>query len=507
MDVGDEADAQALVESAEAPVGERPRDLLLEDDADGLAVEAEDVDAAVEVVAAVVRVVAAAHLAERGDDLVPRALRVERPREVGGGELLAEQARQNVRGRGKGSGRPARGGGLGRRVRRFLVNRGGVGREHAADEVVGGVGDVERAVAREGDGRRLVEAGLGARAVGEAAPAPRHDAGRVVGRDLQDASALELGDVEEAVVRDGKPRGPPQLAGRGAVGRALPDDGERRDLPVLRDAAQAVVARVGDVDVTLLVDGHAAGRVEERGRERLAVGVAGRARAGQRPHLTLLRDDADAVVVGVGDVDVSVFIDRHADRRVELRRAGRAVGVAGRARAGQRRDDALFRNFADAVVARVGDVERAFVVEREGRGRVEAGGRARAVGEALAPAGERRDRALLRDLADAVALARVRDVDVAFAVDGDAERLAEAGAAALGAVLRAGRAVAGEGLDARGPAHGRRARRPLAQEVEEEGRPARDEEQEGDEEQREPEGGRASGCWAQGFMKKVVGRQ
>ncbi len=60
----------------------------------------------------------------------------------------------------------------------------GLCREDAADEVVGRVGDVERAVACEGDGRRLVEARLRARAVGEAAPAPRHDAGREVGRDL-----------------------------------------------------------------------------------------------------------------------------------------------------------------------------------------------------------------------------------------------------------------------------------------------------------------------------------
>src|ERR671931_1342060 len=92
--VGDEPGAQALARRAEAPVGERARDLLFEDGADGLAVDAEHVDAAVQVVAAVGRVVSAAHLAHRGRDLVPLQLRVERPRE-GAREILQGDSREH----------------------------------------------------------------------------------------------------------------------------------------------------------------------------------------------------------------------------------------------------------------------------------------------------------------------------------------------------------------------------------------------------------------------------
>ena len=94
VDVGDKTDAQALVERAEAPVGERACDLLCEYGAHRLAVNAEHVEARVQMVAAVRRVVSAAHLAHRGRDFVPLQLWVERPRE-GVVEILDGDAREH----------------------------------------------------------------------------------------------------------------------------------------------------------------------------------------------------------------------------------------------------------------------------------------------------------------------------------------------------------------------------------------------------------------------------
>jgi hypothetical protein len=94
--VGHHADAQALVESAVPPVGQRALDLFIQDGAHGLAVRAEDVYAAVQVVAAVCGVVTAAHLAERGGHFVPVSLRVERPRQRLDAERVGRQTRQHV---------------------------------------------------------------------------------------------------------------------------------------------------------------------------------------------------------------------------------------------------------------------------------------------------------------------------------------------------------------------------------------------------------------------------
>ncbi len=335
VDVGHEPRAEALVERAEAPVGERARDLLFAHGAHGLAVDAEDIHAAVQVVAAVVGVVRAARLAHRGRHLVPLSLRVERPRERRA-EALDVDARQHVRSSRVGPGRD-------HDPLLLLVNLLQLERADAAQEVVRAVGDDERAVGREAHARGLVEARLRAAfAVGEAgAAAPRDDARRAVGRDLHDAAPVQLGHVEKAVARDGEPDGLRQLecggvesrrvrlSRRGRRGRAVRvlcagrrggrvEEVERGDLSVLRYLPQAVVAGVGDVDVAGLRDGHAAGRVEERGVERAAVGVARTPFARDGSDLPVFRDDADAVVVRVGDVDVPVLVNGHADGRVEL---------------------------------------------------------------------------------------------------------------------------------------------------------------------------------------------
>ncbi len=196
----------------------------------------------------------------------------------------------------------------------------------------------------------------------------------------------------------------------------------------------------------------------------MAVGVAGSARSGDGRDLPFGRDLADAVVVGVRDVDVAAPVHGHADGGVEARGGGVAVGVARRAFARDRADLPFGRDLADAVVARVGDVEIACVVNRQPRRRVERGRRARAVGEALGASGERRHRAVGREPADAIALAAVGDVERPVRADREAEGVCEARAQVLRVVADAGRAVARARVDGGLPTDRRRRRRRASRE-------------------------------------------
>ncbi len=74
--------------------------------------------------------------------------------------------------------------------------------------------------------------------------------------------------------------------------------------------------------------------------------------------------------------------------------------------------------------------------------------------DAFAAARERRDCSIRRELAYAVALGGVRNVQTSVRADGDAERVCES-RIARGAVRVAGRAVARHNRDARAPARGR----------------------------------------------------
>ena len=106
--------------------------------------------------------------------------------------------------------------------------------------------------------------------------------------------------------------------------------GDRRHLAVERHAADAVVAGVGHEQGPVGTDRNSARGVEPR------LGAAPVA----EPRLVAARDSAhapaldraDAVVVGVGDEDHAVLIDRDADRAVEARLSGVAVGEAALAR-------------------------------------------------------------------------------------------------------------------------------------------------------------------------------
>jgi len=173
------------------------------------------------------------------------------------------------------------------------------------------------------------------------------------------------------------------------------------------------------------VDRDGARRVE-CGRQCRAVQVAGDAAAGHRRHRAVPADAADAVVVGIGDVDVAVTVDGHADRSVEAGGALDAVGVARLAAARQRAHAAVGCHLADRVVVRIGHVEVAQAVDGQRRRRVECRGGAKAVREARMAAGEGGYLAVGRDAADAAAIAAVGHEHVAVGVDDGPERIAEA---------------------------------------------------------------------------------
>src|SRR5205823_1152896 len=109
------------------------------------------------------------------------------------------------------------------------------------------------------------------------------------------------------------------------------------------DAANARVARVGDVEPPGAVDRDVIGIVKLRVQCRAAVaGEAERAVAGDGRDRTVDVDAADALIERVGDVNAALRIDRDAERIRELRaRCLPAVAAeAERPRTGDRRDRA-----------------------------------------------------------------------------------------------------------------------------------------------------------------------
>jgi hypothetical protein len=171
---------------------------------------------------------------------------------------------------------------------------------------------------------------------------------------------------------------------------------------------------IGDEDVAARGNRQPAGDIEVRVR------AAGNADGTGEVEHGSADDLSDAMVVGIGDVDGACRIHRHAVRIGERRCVGRhavaALPLAAGPRDGGHRassgSDPL-----DAVVERVRDVQVARAVQGD-RGR---NGEARAVRAGSARAEHRRDHAGRRHLADAVVV-RIGDVDVARAVNRDSKR-------------------------------------------------------------------------------------
>ena len=135
------------------------------------------------------------------------------------------------------------------------------------------------------------------------------------------------------------------------------------------------------------VEGHGIGHVKPGSSGLHAVSVvAGNPRAGNGLDVARLVDLADAMVEGVGDVQVSVSVDGDAPRRVQEGRSGgpSIAAVAGRAdslsvhESDDRRDGTRGRgDLADNVIDAVCDVEVPCAVECNAGGSIErsAGGK------------------------------------------------------------------------------------------------------------------------------------
>ena len=157
------------------------------------------------------------------------------------------------------------------------------------------------------------------------------------------------------------------------------------------------------------------------------------------------------MVAGVGNIERAVGGYRDAGGVSEHgRRAGAAVtGETGLARARHRGDD-TGGYFADAVIVGVGHVERARGIHGDAERSAQAGVAGLAavtVSAGLARAGDRGDDAVRGDAANAV-VEGVRDVDVARGVDGKAGRRVQRGLESRHAfAAAAGDAVAGDRSD------------------------------------------------------------
>ena len=251
-----------------------------------------------------------------------------------------------------------------------------------ADTVVAGIGDVEvpEAVYRRAMGEAEPRSGCRTAIPSEAmAPRARRCGDRASGIDLEDAVIAGISDIEVAgaVVHhhvNGEVElclGCPPADSPGPLGLRARRRGDR---PAGVDLADTVVAGIGEVEVPGAVQPHADGIVELRRGCRPAVpagALSPRARyRGDRPAGI---DFADALVAGIGDVEVARAVQRRASGEVELRRGCRPAvpAEAGGPRSRHRGDRPIGIDPADALVAGIGDVEVSRAVQRYVAGSVE----------------------------------------------------------------------------------------------------------------------------------------
>ena len=319
-------------------------------------------------------------------------------------------------------------------------------------------------------------------------------------------------DAAVAVDRDARRVAEPSGDRRAVRQPAAAGAGQRAHLAA-DQRPDALVGGVGDEDVAGAVDGDALG-VVQLGDGWRAVEVAGLAGACEVTDDARGRDAAQPVVAEIGDQHVAVAVERDGDRLVELGVSALAIVVALGALAGDGGDRAVGAHQADAVVVTVGDIGGATGRQREAVGLVKArrgplavgkaavqpgdGGhlaarqQAHAVGVAVGDPGALRADLDIRgvmhlrlqriavletgdagasegahlaglgvELADAV-VAEVGDHDVAGVVKVDAARVAELGG--LGVAVSEAVAAFGEAADADGSTRGALAVEALASE-------------------------------------------
>ena len=252
---------------------------------------------------------------------------------------------------------------------------------------------------------------------------------------------IDYEHVAGRIGRDGVGKIEPRGAAGGvdddvAVGRRA---GERRDHAGRSDLPDRAVIRVAYVDVIRSIHGDAAGIIELGGRSG-AIGRAGvQGTAGKSRDHAGRRDLANRVVVGIGDIDVARAVRGQAAGNVEFRAGPGAVVVSDFVeRAGEGRDNATGRNLADRVGAGFRNIKIPGAVGRDTVGPGKTGGRAGAVGRAVLSrhASIGRDRSVGGDFPNR-GVEGIRDEEIARGIYGGARGSVEAGGSA-GAVGRAG---------------------------------------------------------------------
>ncbi len=275
--------------------------------------------------------------------------------------------------------------------------------------------------------------GVAARRAGHGGQHPRGEA------QPPDPLVVRVGDVQAGVAVQRDAPGLVELHLNALSGRPVvaSDAGAGHGGDAVRqrvDAADGVVLRVRDVHGPARVDLQPLGRAE-LGRGGGSVDVPRRAGAGVGGDDLGRHVDPSHLVVQARRVQVAA-LEEHRLRVLEPGRDGRSAvaGASGRPPTGDGVDDPVRGHLPDAVVLGVGDeqvpgtvrehVMRPGEVRLHGRPAVAdvgIGGR-----RVAAVAGERADRAVGADHADAV-VERVRDVDLASWTDGGVARLVECG--------------------------------------------------------------------------------
>ena len=138
---------------------------------------------------------------------------------------------------------------------------------------------------------------------------------------------------------------------------------QRRDVAVGRDRAHAIVAGIGHVERSALVDRETGRRVEAR-LAPASVCISTRV-ASHRRHDAVGVDDSNPIVVCVGDENPPGRVDSDADRAVEERVLNASLNAFNRASTGDGDHVACRRDAADRVVPGIGDIQRAVTVERQ----------------------------------------------------------------------------------------------------------------------------------------------
>ena len=344
MNIAERRETHELAQGRKIFRRDRAQDLFRADEARRLAVAADDVQAVVKPDLIVVDHLAA-HFAQCSGDLTTRFGRVVAP--AGSRELT------------KFSGFDARIFDLfGRKSLADLRAR-----EHA-QRLVFRVGDEQIARFVEREPARAIKPRGFQIAVREAAPRAGDRLDHRKNKIFDHAHRIAVREIDRARFFDRDGGRVNYLRFRQtAVGNVVRAVSQKRPDAAVADNAQAAVVRVGDEQC-------ASGQNRQTGRRvelclpRVTVGKSLRA-AGDRADNAVFLDDADTVVISVGDID-RLFINRHADRRVKKR--GFCFAVRKARLIFHARDEFDFArrlDLFDRMTARIGDDQIAVFIKSD----------------------------------------------------------------------------------------------------------------------------------------------